>query len=108
MKLNDLPNIDASLASLASLAPQAISTDVLLEKYAKGSESSAEEIYCRVSLALAAAEKPCDRDHWHEEFLTTLARGFVPGGRICSAAGTDIHATLINCFVQPVGDSVSE
>lgn len=31
MKLNDLPKIDAALA------PQAISTDVLLEKYAKGS-----------------------------------------------------------------------
>jgi hypothetical protein len=102
MKLNDLPVIDPALA------PQAISTEVLLEKYAKGSESSAKDIHRRVSRALACAEQPADREHWQEEFLAALAKGFVPAGRINSAGGTDIQATLINCFVQPVGDSVSE
>ena len=102
MKLNDLPKIDAALA------PQAISTDVLLEKYAKGTESSAEDIHARVSLALAAVENPADQAHWQARFHAALARGFIPAGRILSAAGTDIRATLINCFVQPVGDSVSE
>ena len=102
MKLNDLPRIDAALA------PQAISTDVLLEKYAKGTESSVEDIHARVSRALAAVEVPADQAHWQARFHAALARGFIPAGRIVSAAGTDIRATLINCFVQPVGDSVSE
>ena len=34
--------------------------------------------------------------------------GFIPAGRINSAAGTSLTATLINCFVQPVGDSITE
>jgi ribonucleoside-diphosphate reductase alpha chain len=102
MKLNDLPMF------CAALAPQAISSEVLLEKYAKGSETSAEEIHRRVSRALASVEQPANREHWQAEFLTALAKGFVPAGRINSTAGTGIRATLINCFVQPVGDSVSE
>jgi len=37
-----------------------------------------------------------------------MEQGFIPAGRINSAAGTDISATLINCFVQPVGDAISD
>ncbi|WP_295639295.1 adenosylcobalamin-dependent ribonucleoside-diphosphate reductase [uncultured Methylibium sp.] len=102
MKLNDLPAPDAALE------PQAISIDVLLEKYAKGNESSIEDVLHRVARALSQAEDAEHREHWSAEFLCALRSGFVPAGRINSAGGTDIRATLINCFVQPVGDSVSE
>ncbi|MDE2253126.1 MAG: adenosylcobalamin-dependent ribonucleoside-diphosphate reductase [Betaproteobacteria bacterium] len=88
------------------MEPQTISLDVLAEKYAKGKERTAADIHARVARALAAVEaNPAERE---AEFLSTLQAGFVPAGRIMSAAGTDIRATLINCFVQPVGDSVSD
>ncbi len=88
------------------LAPQQVSLDVLREKYAKGDETSVHEVRRRVAHALAAQEKEPAR--WEPAFLEALENGFIPGGRINSAAGTGLAATLINCFVQPVGDSVSE
>jgi len=84
---------------------QQVGIDVLLEKYAKGDERSADDVRRRVARALAAVEK--DPGHWEREFFEAMAAGFIPGGRVNSAAGTDLQATLINCFVQPVGDSVS-
>src|SRR5882672_8965362 len=89
-----------------SLPAQQVSIDVLLEKYAKGGEKSVRDVRLRVALALAAVEKEPAR--WEPVFLEALESGFIPGGRINSAAGTQLTATLINCFVQPVGDSVSE
>src|SRR5512145_982736 len=97
MKLND---------SILSLPPQQVSLDVLLEKYAKGGEQTAEQVRRRVAKALAAVEK--EPAKWEPVFFEALENGFIPGGRINSAAGTQLAATLINCFVQPVGDSVSE
>ena len=88
------------------LAPQQVSIDVLLEKYAKGAERSIEDVRRRVARALAAVES--DPGKWEPLFFEALENGFIPGGRINSAAGTELTATLINCFVQPVGDSVSE
>jgi ribonucleoside-diphosphate reductase alpha chain len=41
-----------------------------------------------------------------QKFLDNLHAGAIGAGRIMSAAGTDIQATLINCFVQPVGDCI--
>jgi ribonucleoside-diphosphate reductase alpha chain len=89
------------------LAPQSISEEVLLEKYAKGDEKSMLEVNQRVARALAAVEAPEQRSHWEGRFLHALQQGFLPAGRIQSAAGTDLTATLINCFVQPVGDSIA-
>ena len=89
------------------LAPQSISEEVLLEKYAKGDEQSVLDVNQRVARALAAVEAPEQRSHWEGRFLHALQQGFLPAGRIQSAAGTDLTATLINCFVQPVGDSIA-
>jgi ribonucleoside-diphosphate reductase alpha chain len=96
---------DTFKAASMVLAAQSISSDVLSEKYFKGSESSAEEIYQRVAGALASVEST-DHELWRERFLANLRLGAIGAGRIMSAAGTDLEATLINCFVQPVGDSI--
>ena len=96
MNLSDSPLV---------LVAQEISTDVLKEKYAKGAENNATDVKCRVATALSAVES--EPRKYAESFLTALEGGFVVAGRINSAAGTDLSATLINCFVQPVGDSVS-
>lgn len=90
-----------------NLPAQPISEEVLIEKYAKGDERSARAVHERVARALAQAEKPEQRALWRERFQQALDGGFVPAGRIQSAAGTELAATLINCFVQPVGDSIA-
>ena len=85
---------------------QPISQDVLAEKYLKPGESSVEDIYRRVARALASVETEGLRAEWEQKFLANLHAGAIGAGRIMSAAGTDIQATLINCFVQPVGDAI--
>ncbi len=91
---------------LDGLPPQAISQDVLREKYLKPGESSAQDIFQRVARALASVEPPDSRDRHEALFLANLRAGAIGAGRIMSAAGTSIQATLINCFVQPVGDCI--
>ncbi|MHA7834975.1 MAG: hypothetical protein ACX94A_10895, partial [Algiphilus sp.] len=106
---------------------------VLQEKYCKSGERSREEIFRRVAAGLARVEREraeagstADRRRlaktlgiddatpdaieqaFYTRFLHAQEAGFYPAGRIASACGTDIRATLINCFVQPVGDSISE
>jgi ribonucleoside-diphosphate reductase alpha chain len=89
------------------LDEQPISIDVLLEKYAKGDEKTADDVRRRVARGLAAVEPPEARAEWERRFYDAMVAGFIPGGRVNSAAGTEISATLINCFVQPVGDAIS-
>jgi ribonucleoside-diphosphate reductase alpha chain len=90
------------------LPAQAISADVLRDKYAKGDEKTIDDVLRRVARALAQAEREDQRAHWEQRFADALHAGFIPAGRIQSAAGTGLQATLINCFVQPVGDSIRE
>ena len=98
----------AATPSAANLLPQEICDEVLLEKYAKGNEQNISDVRTRVARALAAMENEDKRAFWEARFLEAQERGFVPAGRINSAAGTNLAATLINCFVQPVGDSITE
>jgi ribonucleoside-diphosphate reductase alpha chain len=89
-----------------ALAPQQFSIDVMLEKYAKGDETRVEDIYLRVARGVARAEPEATRAKIEAEFVDNFKRGALGAGRIMSAAGAGIDATLINCFVQPVGDAI--
>ena len=95
-----------------TLPLQEVSVDVLKEKYCKNEETKMEgnraigAVRLRVAVALASNEK--DAPRWEREFLEAQQNnGVVMAGRVNSAAGTDLLATLINCFVQPVGDSTT-
>ncbi len=96
----------AARALLPELEPQPISEEVLREKYLKGEETTREQLFARVARALASVEAPDRRAGFEQRFLAHLREGGIGAGRIMSAAGTDIQATLINCFVQPVGDCI--
>lgn len=95
-------------SSIPLAEPQEISTEVLIEKYAKNGETTLEQVQTRVATALATVESPENREKYIGEFLWAMQHGFIPAGRINSAAGAGLQTTLINCFVQPVGDSISE
>lgn len=86
--------------------PQEISVDILLEKYAKQGEQSIDAVYQRVAKGLATVKKPELRTHYEQVFLANMHAGAIGAWRIISVAGTDIQSTLINCFVQPVGDCI--
>lgn len=91
---------------LPELDPQPISEEVLREKYLKDGETTREQLFERVARALASVEAPERRAEFEPRFLDLLRQGGIGAGRIMSAAGTELQATLINCFVQPVGDAI--
>ena len=97
---------DATGATPLHAPSQTISIDVLREKYFKAGETDVEDVYRRVAQALASVEAEPLRAKYEALFLENLHAGAIGAGRIMSAAGTAIQATLINCFVQPVGDCI--
>jgi ribonucleoside-diphosphate reductase alpha chain len=103
-----MPRSVTGTPTLATLPEQEISREVLIEKYAKDDEKDVADVRRRVARALAAIEPEDKRAAWEKRFLEAQEAGFIPAGRICSAAGTALNATLINCFVQPVGDSITD
>ncbi|WP_341744590.1 adenosylcobalamin-dependent ribonucleoside-diphosphate reductase [Azonexus hydrophilus] len=90
---------------LKQIEPQEISVIALNEKYAKEGESI-QDVRRRVAKTLASKmenkEELADLYYDAQENL-----GLVMAGRINSAAGMDLEATLINCFVQPIDDTMS-
>jgi ribonucleoside-diphosphate reductase alpha chain len=92
--------------ALPQLPAQAIALDVLREKYLKPGESGEQDVLRRVARAFASVEPAPLRAEWEQRFLANLNAGAIGAGRIMSAAGTGLQATLINCFVQPVGDCI--
>jgi ribonucleoside-diphosphate reductase alpha chain len=97
---------DPSPNQLPQLATQPISQDVLREKYLKPGEAGEADLLRRVARALASVEAEPLRAEWERRFFDNLGAGAIGAGRIMSAAGTELEATLINCFVQPVGDCI--
>lgn len=91
---------------LSTMTTQAISEDVLKEKYLKVGEQCVGDLFDRVAKALASVELPELREDFEKLFRHNLEIGAIGAGRIMSAAGSGIQATLINCFVQPVGDCI--
>ena len=85
---------------------QPICEEVFLKKYAKDGETTRDAVYRRVAAGVVQAEKPELRETYAELFYLNMKGGAIGAGRIMSAAGTGIAATLNNCFVQPVGDSI--
>ena len=88
------------------LDAQTISLDVAREKYLKPGEHSIADLFDRVASALASVEDEAVQEDWRQRFRANLDAGGIGAGRIMSAAGAGIQATLINCFVQPVGDCI--
>ncbi len=85
-----------------------IRNTVFLDRYAvkdetgKPVEQIPEEMWRRVSHAIAQSEHKKDRGFWEEKFFQAMQDfAFVPGGRILSGAGTGYKVTFYNCFVIP-------
>lgn len=76
----------AEAPDIAPLAEQEISTEVLIEKYAKGSEINVHDVRRRVARAWPPMKREKSRAKWEERFLWAQENGFVPAGRINSAA----------------------
>ncbi len=81
---------------------------VFLDRYSlkdeKGDpiEKTPEEMWRRVSKAIAAVEKQHKKKFWEDRFYSAMEDfKFVPGGRVLAGAGTGYGVTFYNCFVIP-------
>lgn len=81
---------------------------VLMNRYATSSHEGLDRVRSRVARALACAEPEPRRHAAAKAFAWALHNGFIPAGRIQRGAGVDGGLTLLNCFVQPVGESPAD
>jgi len=76
----------------------------LKSKIGESIDSSIDETYKRVALAISDVEKTRElREQWYKSFLWALRRGAIPAGRIISNAGAREHkpaTSTINCTVS--------
>ena len=89
-----------------SLPEQDLCRQILQQRYLQPGERHREDLFTRVAHALAQAEDAPVREQWAARFKHTLDAGGLVAGRVLAGAGTGLHTTLVNCFVQPVGDCI--
>ena len=103
--MGKIPNL--KLAPIA-LGLQQVSLEQLAKKYLFDGETTLEHNFRRVATAIANVEQTEEqRAYWAQRFFEMFENGAVGGGRIMASAGRKLVATLINCFVQPIGDSMT-
>lgn len=88
---------------LASDEPPPLSQLVLADRYLAAGETTPKHVFKRVARALAAAESPPRRTAIARLFYSNMLHGAIGAGRIMANAGTGHDATMINCFVHPIG-----
>ena len=86
------------------LPDQIASLEIRKEKYYKDQESTQDELNTRVAVANVVNEPREIQDQLIQDILWAIENGWLFGGRIWSASGALVKATLINCFVQEIGD----
>lgn len=92
---------------IAKHIDQEMAIDVLLEKYAAPGETSLSDVRRRVAKALASAPNEANALAAEAEFFEAQEElGIVMAGRINASAGLELGTTLINCFAQPIHDTM--
>lgn len=91
------------MSSLSGISYKAF-LDRYAQKNAQGEpiEKNPDEMWQRVSKAVAKAEKKSQQKKWEKEFYNAMTDfKYVPGGRILAGAGTGSNVTYYNCYVIP-------
>jgi len=103
-----MPELTVQKLSKEKIELQDASLDIwdkkycLKDKHGKAQETSIEDTFHRVALALADIE-PKNKKHWQEKFYWAMESGAYPAGRIISNAGAaefKPSTSTINCTVS--------